>query len=50
MLEDYIEEYEKAMLSGDKKKMAKIEKELATLGMDKYTLAVLIKERKKTKK
>ena len=44
MLYEYIEEYKKAMKFDNKKAMAKIEKDLARLGMDKRTLLVLVSE------
>lgn len=43
MLSDYIEMYKKAMQKDDKKEMARIEKQLARLGMDKATLVTLAK-------
>ena len=47
MLSDYIVEYINAIDSGDEKLATKIEKDLASLGMDKHTLDVLVKEFKK---
>ena len=47
MLSDYIVEYVEAKASGDEKLATKIEKELAMLGMDKYTLTILANEFKK---
>ena len=44
MLSDYIEAYKEAMKANDKKEMEKIEKELAQLGMDKYTLMAIVKD------
>lgn len=44
MLGDYIEEYKKALQNNDKKEQVRIEKALQSLGMDKYTLMVLVKE------
>lgn len=45
-----LEEYEKALDAKDWKTVARIEKDLARLGMDKLTLSILVNERKKTKK
>lgn len=42
MITDYIIEYIGARKSGDKKTMARIEKDLAKLGVDMITLAVFI--------
>ena len=44
MLNEYIENYKKAMAEGNKKEMERIEKDLAKLGMDKMTLMVLVRE------
>ena len=41
MLKEYINNYVKAHLKNDTKEMKRIEKDLATLGMDKYTLEIL---------
>ena len=50
MLEQYMDEYESAVAARDWKAVSRIEKELASLGMDKITLSVLINERKKSRK
>lgn len=50
MLEEYLQEYEKAVAEKDWKEVSRIERELASLGMDKLTLSVLMKERKKSRK
>lgn len=50
MLEEYLQEYEKAIAGKEWKEVSRIERELASLGMDKLTLSVLIKERKKSRK
>lgn len=47
MLEDYIRQYEEALKKGDEKTKRRIEKELASLGMDLMTLRILVRERKK---
>lgn len=47
MLEDYIRQYEEAVAAGNKNVMKRIERELGSLGMDRATLLVLVKERKK---
>ena len=44
MLSDYINDYIDAIIAKDEKKMRKIEKELARIGMDRYTLVTLAKE------
>lgn len=44
MLSDYIVDYVNAKASGDEKLAAKIEKDLAILGMDRYTLHILANE------
>lgn len=44
MLEDYIKEYKEAWQNYDREKCLKIEKELQILGVDKYTLMVLMRE------
>ena len=41
MLTQYIVEYAKARKSGDKKEMARIEKDLGKVGMDALTLSML---------
>lgn len=46
MLGDYINEYAAAKKNGDEKKMQQIEKDLASLGMDKHTLLTILKEMK----
>ena len=43
MLTDYIEKYRKAVAEDDKKAMRRIERELASLGMDARTLKILEK-------
>ena len=50
MLNDYIVDYIKAEQDGDKKKMDKLEKELAKLGMDRMTLRLLVDELEKNSK
>ena len=49
MLEEYIINYEKAIAEKDWKTVSRIERELASLGMDKMTLSILVEERKKLK-
>lgn len=44
MLGEYIEAYKEAMERGDAKEMERIEKELASLGMDYETLMVVVTE------
>ena len=44
MLSDYIDEYAAAKKNGDEKKMKQIERDLASLGMDKHTLLTILKE------
>lgn len=44
MLEDYIKEYKEALKNKDVKNQKRIEKELSILGMDKYTLMILVNE------
>ena len=44
MLSDYIEMYKEAMKKNDEKEMKRIEKDLASLGMDRITLRLLAKE------
>lgn len=46
MLTDYIEKYKKAVAEDDKKTIRRIERELATLGMDAGTLKMLAKAAK----
>ena len=46
MLEDMIVEYEKAIKSGNKWAMQRIERDLAKLGMDKISLMLIVQERK----
>ena len=43
MLTEYIKRYKKAIAEGDEKTMRRIERELASLGMDAYTLKTLAK-------
>lgn len=47
MINDYLIEYEEAMEKGDSKRMRQIERDLASVGMDKMTILVLIDERRK---
>ncbi len=44
MLGDYVREYADAWKKHDIKKMEKIEKELASLGMDRMSLRIAAKE------
>ena len=44
MLSDYIEAYKEALKNKDKKQQEKIERDLAKLGMDRFTLQILAKE------
>lgn len=44
MLTDYINEYIIAKHAGNEKAMRRIERELESFGMDKYTLDELVKE------
>ncbi len=44
MLGDYVKEYAEAWQKHDVKKMEKIEKDLATVGMDRMTLRIAAKE------
>ncbi len=48
MLNDYIQPYISAMKEGDKKKMEWIERDLAKLGVDRYTLLDILKDAEKT--
>ena len=50
MLNDYINDYNDAVQKHDKKTMLHIERELASLGMDKKTITVLAKEMIKKEK
>ena len=43
-MSEYIEAYVKALKANDKKEMARIERNLWRLGMDKHTLLVVVKE------
>lgn len=43
-MSEYIEAYVKALKANDRKEMARIERDLQKLGMDRYTLIVLVKE------
>ena len=43
-MSEYIEAYIKALRANDKKEMSRIERDLRKLGMDRYTLIVLVKE------
>ena len=47
MLEEYIINYEAALEAKDWKAVSRIERELASFGMDKITLSILVAERKK---
>ncbi len=47
MLEDYIRQYEEAVAAEDKATVKRIERELGSLGMDRATLLVLVKDRRK---
>ena len=44
MLGEYIELYKKAKEEGNEKEMKRIEKDLAKLGMDRYTLTIIVNE------
>ena len=44
MLDDYIQDYIRAMKENDKKSMERIDRELGKLRMDKLTLKVLVNE------
>ena len=44
MLSDYMEMYIKAKAEGDTDKTEQIERELASLGMDKLTLGIITSE------
>ncbi len=44
MLDEYINQYIDAVLAKDTKNKSRIEKELASLGMDKTTLLILANE------
>jgi hypothetical protein len=43
-MSEYIEAYLQALKAKDKKEMARIERDLQKLGMDKYTLMAVVKE------
>ena len=43
-MSEYIEAYVKALKANDKKEMARIERDLQKLGMDRYTLLTVVKE------
>ena len=47
MLSDYINAYVEAIKANDEKSKVRIEKDLAKLGMDRYTLSMLAKEQMK---
>ncbi len=47
MLEEYIRKYEEAVTAGNKAVTKRIERELESLGMDRATLLILVKERRK---
>lgn len=47
MLEEYIRQYEEAVTAGNNAVTKRIERELESLGMDRATLLVLVKERRK---
>ena len=44
MLDDYIQDYIRAMKENDKKSMERIDREFGKLRMDKLTLKVLVNE------
>lgn len=44
---EYIRQYEEAVTAGNRAVAKRIEKELESLGMDRATLWVLVKERRK---
>lgn len=46
MLGDLIEKYEKAMSKNDKKGMDRIERQLASVGMDRRSLLAIVEERR----
>lgn len=50
MLEDWLVDYEKAIADKNWDKVARIEREMASLGVDKCTLIILVEERKKISK
>lgn len=45
MLGEYIDQYVDAYKKNDRKAMEKIEKDLSKVGMDKYTLMQIVKEK-----
>lgn len=45
MLSDYIKAYKQAMEQNNTKEMERIERKLASIGMDRYTLRILAKEK-----
>jgi uncharacterized membrane protein (DUF106 family) len=45
MLGDYIDQYVEAYKRKDRKEMERIERELSKVGMDKYTLMLIIGDR-----
>lgn len=47
MLGEYIKMYVQAIQNHDEKAKVKIEKDMAKLGMDRYTLSMLAKEEMK---
>lgn len=47
MLSDVIDMYIEALNKGDKKECERLEKKLYRLGMDKATLMIIVRERKK---
>lgn len=47
MLSEYIDNYIKALDDNDEKSIKRIERELAMLGMDRYTLQIIVAERRK---
>ena len=44
MLSEYIEAYKEALKNKDEKQQERIERDLAKLGMDRFTLQILVKE------
>ena len=49
-MNEYIQAYIQALKAKDKNEMARIERDLQKLGMDRYTLVVLVKELLKEEK
>lgn len=50
MLGEYVDRYIEAYRAGDKKLMKNIERDLSIVGMDKYTLMILVGEKMKEDK